>query len=578
MKQPSANLTTPGAAAAPLARRELLLLAVILAVGIGLRIAALSQSAVEHFDEGVYASNVWFGPPEFAYPQRTMYAPPLLPWLIEAGILAGISPNLAALLPGFLAGIATIAALWWFGRSWLGPPVGLATATLAALSDYHVAYSATALTDVLLGLWIVLAVDAAARSLDRIDFRWAIAAGFFTGMAWWTKYNGWLPLAIEGAAIPLLWLVIRPPLRQVLRWLACFGVTLVVAAVIWSPYYLSLAPGEYAAITANHARAVVGLAGWLNSTSRHVVSQHAMEGLASQLSVAIALGLVVAVTSRWSEWSIKDLVCLGLIAGFLVALALFGTAFEVVLVAAPLGLVEALLASRRGAGDDGQRNRERMGLCLVMAWWGGMIVATPCYWPFPRLVVPLVLASWLGAAVCLREVVRGWKAQHERHPLPYCLGAALTLAALAGLAIDPFHHELSTARGGMAAIARDIRMLISQQAGPRAIYVFGEPALFFHLKVLGESAAMPVESLPREPATLEGEPIPTYIVAGPHARRDPRFMTELKAAQSRWEHVGSFHFYPSAIVWLDLHEPRAARPTSTLSPDDVLLFRLKSAR
>ena len=91
---------------------------------------ALSHTAVEHFDEGVYASNVYFGPPEFAYPRREMYAPPLLPSLIEVGMLAGLPPNVAALLPGFLAGCGTMAALWWFGRSWLGPNVGLATATL----------------------------------------------------------------------------------------------------------------------------------------------------------------------------------------------------------------------------------------------------------------------------------------------------------------------------------------------------------------------------------------------------------------------------------------------------------------
>jgi hypothetical protein len=36
------------------------------------------------------------------------------------------------------------------------------------------------------------------RSLLQQDLRWAIGAGIFTGLAWWTKYNGWLPLAIEG--------------------------------------------------------------------------------------------------------------------------------------------------------------------------------------------------------------------------------------------------------------------------------------------------------------------------------------------------------------------------------------------
>ena len=111
-------------------RRELVILATLLAAGVALRLVALSQSAVEHFDEGVYASNLWFGPPDYAYPLRHLYAPPLLPALIETGMIAGLAPNLAALLPSFVAGSATIVAIWWFGRTWFSPAVGLAAAAV----------------------------------------------------------------------------------------------------------------------------------------------------------------------------------------------------------------------------------------------------------------------------------------------------------------------------------------------------------------------------------------------------------------------------------------------------------------
>ena len=44
--------------------------------------------AVEHFDEGVYASNIWFGPEAgYQYPMRRLYAPPLLPSLIEWSLI-----------------------------------------------------------------------------------------------------------------------------------------------------------------------------------------------------------------------------------------------------------------------------------------------------------------------------------------------------------------------------------------------------------------------------------------------------------------------------------------------------------
>jgi hypothetical protein len=40
-------------------------------LGIALRWGGVSQVALAHFDEGVYASNVWFGPEsDYAYPAR----------------------------------------------------------------------------------------------------------------------------------------------------------------------------------------------------------------------------------------------------------------------------------------------------------------------------------------------------------------------------------------------------------------------------------------------------------------------------------------------------------------------------
>ena len=143
-------------------RREWFVLATVLVLGVVLRLLAFSRAAVEHFDEGVYASNVYFGAPDYAYPQQRFFGPPMLPALIEMGMIVGIPPNVSALMPSLLAGCAAIVAVWWFGRCWFGPPAGVAAATLLALSGFHVAFSATALTDVLLGLWLVLAIHAIA--------------------------------------------------------------------------------------------------------------------------------------------------------------------------------------------------------------------------------------------------------------------------------------------------------------------------------------------------------------------------------------------------------------------------------
>ena len=67
------------------------LLTGLVGLGVALRFAFVGRLAIEHFDEGVYASNVWFdGSDGFGYPQVGLYAPPLLPLTIEALLLCGL--------------------------------------------------------------------------------------------------------------------------------------------------------------------------------------------------------------------------------------------------------------------------------------------------------------------------------------------------------------------------------------------------------------------------------------------------------------------------------------------------------
>ena len=58
--------------------------------------------------------------------------------------------------------------------------------------------------------------------------------------------------------------------------------------------------------------------------------------------------------------------------------------------------------------------------------------------------------------------------------------------------------------------------------------------------------------------TLNGRALPTFLIAGPHAERDPQFREQLAAAGSRWKLVQTYDYAPSTLVWLDLHDPRNA--------------------
>jgi dolichyl-phosphate-mannose-protein mannosyltransferase len=563
--------------ASPVTRREMSLFASVLLAAVILRLLALTGSAVEHFDEGVYASNIYFGPPDYAYPLQRFYAPPLLPALIEAGMIAGLSPNVAALAPSFLAGCGTIAALWWFGRFWFGPSVGIAAATLAALSPFHVAYSATALTDVLLGLWLILAVDAIGRSIIGGDLRWAVGAGLYTGAAWWTKHNGWLPLAIEAVALPLLWLWLRPARREWMTWLTCLGVTALVAAAVWGPYYWSLRfHGGYGPIAANHAKYVVGLSGWLNAASRQIANQYVMEGLAAAIALIAAFSLPALLVRR----SPRELfsICWGNVG--LGLLAVFQTTLLLAIAGAVLACSRILFAVHQAQRQDATWKRRAIGMGLVATWLGGMIVATPGYTPYPRLVLPLFAAAWLGLAMNAAEFLspilepaQPLTGDSWRRQALGCLflGSVFVGPCLVGNFLSV--HSLPSDRRGVLRVAEQVvRDTAAEQ--PRALYVYGEPALFFQLRAAGEPTVMPIQDVPSQAATLEGQRIATYLIVGPHSDRDLQFQTQWAAAEPRWELVTTFAYTPSAIVWLDLHDPRWRADESAVHKFRVFRLRL----
>ena len=579
----------PSLVVAGITAREWYLLAFMLTAGVLLRIIALSRAAVEHFDEGVYASNIFFGPPEYAYPLQRFYAPPLLPGLIEVGAMAGLPPNLAALLPSLVAGCVTIAAVWWVGRYWFGPSVGLAAATLAALADFHIAYSAAALTDVLLGLWLLLAVDAIGRSLAATDLRWAIGAGIYTGLAWWTKYNGWLPLAIEALTLPLLWLLLRPPPRQLVSWLGCLAVTALVAGAVWAPYYFSLqAEGGYAPIAANHAKYVVGLAGWLHSASQQIAAQYVMEGPATWIGTGLAWtgALALKMPRIGGQWRVivLALVALLLLMGGIVAAGsiIFGA------VAGAIGLLLGLRAGREGSPTDSQAARRRIGVSLVAVWWFGLLLATPCYWPYPRLILPWLIASWLAAAIALEALacdivlpMNSGKGPSAFRSLLIFIGIGTAIAA--GAAAPPQRHPpgIGNDRRDLPAIANAVRESARAPGpgaanSPRAIYVWGEPALFFQLRAAGEAFVGPVAEVPTQQATLEGQGVETFLLIGPHALRDPQFNRQWADTAQRWELSQAFDYLPSPLVWLDLNNPRDATPEDHREQNQFRLYRLRS--
>lgn len=568
-------------------RAEWLALGLIVVLAILLRAAVPARMAVEHFDEGVYASNLYSAgqQPPFVYPDRHLYAPPLLPGLLEWAMLLTGRPE-SVMWVNVCIGALTVAVLWWGVRGWFGPAAGIGAALLAATSDYHIAFSRMALTDASLGLFLAAGVFAGWRAVTSGRPVWIVAAGLLAALAWWTKYNGWLTLAITGAgtAAWLLFCRERPvsATSAVLRW----GGTAAIAVVSWLPFLSTLPEGSsYAEIRANHARYFLGLSGWCSSAARHGEALRYLDGWIAWGGVLLAImGCVFADRNRFtwnpnrgarSEYPARRTLAVSLFAavaliaaGSSIALGLCGTACVAIL---GIRAVEGLRQPSRVTTDQPALNASSsLGWWMAAAWFTGLLVATPLYHPYPRLALPWVMSCWvLGSAMIARVV--DWCAatalprESGRSKRTRAAVVTLLFGAVAAAAVwlgPPWFPPRGTAwqdRGGMRRIARSI--LADAKAtvatlGPSGradvdavFYVYAEPALFFQLEAAAPHADLHFVSSPATSLELRDPvEVAVFLVTGPHAHREG---SERHPAVQEYSLVARYDYRPSDLVRLD---------------------------
>lgn len=430
-------------------RQELVLVAIALAMGFWLRAAHTEQLAVEHFDEGIYSSVTWydslFGE---SYPMRHLYAPPLLPTAISTFDAAPALKQVAPFVLSILLGGLTVGVVWWLSRSMFGLSAGLFCVFVAAFSDVHILFSRMALTDAPALFWISLSVGLGVRAIHSGSTRQMIASGVMCGIAWWTKYTGWLPIAIvvSGSAF---WWILRGrktvPAPQLIKlWL----IMAVSAFVVWSPWLLMLQDhGGYAAVAKNHKGYLIGFDGWQGRLGHHIAYFFNLESWFG--AAAIGVGLLAAGSRRWIELkysSVDDKLAQKETADktpaerlaqfpsttslrrFVVgAIVLFviGTGIGTLGLLTCIGIgglagtflwpVSRELFDRSTtkdtspATDSGHKFFAAdfsasasidpvLGASIVLAWFCGMLLTTPMYHPYPRLALPLLVSIWLASA------------------------------------------------------------------------------------------------------------------------------------------------------------------------------------
>jgi hypothetical protein len=545
-------------------RFEIVAVLIVLAIGFGLRAAYPARMAVEHFDEGVYASDLYSPLTDERYPAQQLYAPPLLPTLLYWAAVFGGSH--AVMWVNVLAGSATLVVVWWMVRSWWGPSSALAVLAILALDPFHIAFSRAALTDVLLGLWMTAGVAFGVRAVAQGGWGNILAAGVFASVAWWTKYNGWLTLAITGAGTAG-WLVGDPILCRVWRRrsdssgapvsvssvstaLGRWAVTAVIAVAGWLPWLWKLRQyGGYGPVAKNHAGYFTGLENWLANAGQQLAAIAHFDFVVIAFTASVVVGLSLAVGGR--------------------------------------------AASNRDPIVT--RSNHSLANWTLAAWLIGLSVAVPLYRPYPRLILPWMIAaavvaggvlSWFAGrlsrrrdAAAVGRASEGAFCNPEHEGL--CWLALLPLAALASFLFKeaPFpawqdRRSLQTCAGQIIERLRSEPLPLGTDDYRTAIYVLAEPGLFFHLAAAQSTS--PIDHLTQAASDYgmaapggHRSAIPAFLVTGPHA---PKEELERLITDGRVTPLAEFDYHPSDLVLLD---DRPAWELPAKEPERIRLFHVK---
>jgi dolichyl-phosphate-mannose-protein mannosyltransferase len=604
------------------------LVALVFLTGAALRTAWPSRMAVEHFDEGVYASNVFFfsvGKGDERYPDQHLYAPPLLPLLIEFAMLVLGPTNFAAMVPSLVAGSFTVPVVWWVGRRWFGPTAGLASATLVALNDVHILFSRTALTDVLLCFWLITAVYLFWEAQTTGSRLALFAAGVVTGLAWWTKYNGWLPLAIGMAGV-VPWRVfghssgqragqaprlntggrLRPLGAAIAKW----AVIAVVAFLIWAPWLWSLqSKGGYAAVMDNHSGYLVGVSGWWNSSVWQNQKLRLMSGASTTVSF-LAAWLLTTILHRWSgkrfTWNLSawgPVLLYGI--AFTAFVGVTDEVFGVLVILGPAGVVLAFRPQAAFPDVLPESLLDRaLAAWLLTAWFSGLLLMTPCYTPYPRLMLPWLVSACFGVGIVVHYIA--WRisapaydrpAADQQHidslPQPaissvrkgafsalFCGGAGIL--ALVFLAVPPWQRGPTGCQSRIGLVAEIPQIIAGVRMGAAelptgdpdsfVIYTYADPALMFQLREAGVLWARPIKDLGFASPNAPVSRLPVFVVIGPQARHTAGFDEQFEKVASRLELIGAYRHSVSQLVLLD--EPRISDNDAAIR--ELELYRVKA--
>jgi 4-amino-4-deoxy-L-arabinose transferase-like glycosyltransferase len=548
-------MTEPDDARRPIPRREWLVLALVLLVALTARAWRLDATSMDHYDEGVYAFSAW----GLSDADRPMHpeqrnSPALHSWVTSLAFrLAGGPSDLLMLGVNVVLGTLTILVVWAVARRWFGAATAIGAATLLALNEYHIALSRSGLTDVVFAIAFVLAIAAVIAAIERPRVLVAVGAGLLVGLAWNAKYHGWLSVVVVTSGLVPWALGLGWRVADYVTAVRQLAVITVVAMACYAPWALFLIDqfGSYAQATAYQMTFLSRE--WPANFVRQVGQQLYFDGVLTHVSLPAALVAMAGVQPVWPSTT-RWLAALSV--GAAAAALAGGTPLVWALTAAA---IPALIAARR------------LPAWTVLAWGAILVVLTPVYNPYARLVLPFTIATALAAAYALSR----WPLwQTSTSPKPAWQAWAVAGILVLAVAASAVRERDEPTRWRRTRSLPDAVAEIAARVEPGAsVFVMGEAALAFHLELAGFQAFKGFEY----PELLEKEGREQYVVTGYYTRRAASLRDGLARLAPRLEQLATYEFVPTDFRLLDSFQPDAAR-AFLRSPDDryeLTLYRYR---
>lgn len=445
----------------------------LIAVAAILRLWGFGSLGLDHFDEGGYAMSARavaegaFGTER--YPLQHFLSPPFQ--FGSAGLAMEVLGVHDRVLTGvsILFGIATVGLTYLFVAARFGAMAGVVSGTLLALSDFHVLYSRSGLTDIAFTFWFLAALVAFTESERRASWAWAVVAGLATGVAWNTKYHGWLAVVVAAGAL-VLGLLREREWTPFARSVARLALAAVIAAALYVPWalFVSDQPGGYARLVEEHSSYLRPMRAHRQSWT-HLNTQLHLDGWFGRAAPGLA-ALFLLIATR-AAGGVRRTRTVGAIAA--AGLALGNTLF--------VGLAALVGVSRTALSRD-------PGARIALSFFACFCVLTPLYYPYPRLVLPWVLAASILAGLGVAHLL-GRDRVDEDAALPVSLLRPLRVAGVVLLVVvtavaiwrRPPWEAASTyrAKDGFRTAASELATHIPEGS---SVVVWGEPGVVFYLR------------------------------------------------------------------------------------------------